>query len=89
MIVTRIVNRKTNDMTPTEKATELINKFFAPLEESVTNHLVGQRKRFAKNHALICVEEILDVLGGEGVYNFADPKIEEFWESVKSEIKNA
>lgn len=41
----------------------------------------------AKQCALIAVEEILDILGGAGVYSFADEKVSEYWEQVKKEIK--
>lgn len=41
----------------------------------------------AKNCAIINVKNIIDVLGDEGVYAFADPKVSEKWERILSKIE--
>lgn len=64
------------------KALELFNKFDAMDFHECSNH-----KQSAKQCALLAVDEILDVLGGWGVYSFADIKVTSFWEDVKLEIK--
>lgn len=67
-------------MTPKEKAIELVEKFkfssvgFQKRDEGITC-------------ALIAVYEILEVLGGAGVYGFVDPKVEQYYENVKHEIE--
>lgn len=64
-------------MTPKEKAEELFNK------------MKGFRVKHShsKKCAKIAVEELLDVLGGAGVYSFADDKVAEYWNQVKTEIE--
>lgn len=69
-------------MTASQKAKELIISF----DEYASGDYSGNDK-YAKECALICCNEILDVLGGEGVYSFADPKIAIFFEEVKTEIQ--
>jgi len=50
--------------------------------------MLGLSFVLAKYSAKIAVNEILDVLGGGGVYSFADIKVSEYWEKVKDEIDN-
>jgi hypothetical protein len=75
-------------MTPKEKAIELFNKF---KEYSYTDWNGGEdemtTEQAAKECAIISVDEILDVLGGIGVYSFADTKVTTYWETVKAEIE--
>ena len=67
-------------MTPKEKANELGNKFYqgSVFDYSKQGHL--EEKKRAKELALICVDEILDVI---------NPLTLEFdyWEEVEQEIK--
>lgn len=67
-------------MNAKEKATELINKFFLPLDESIQLNFVGKRKEHAKQCALICAEEIIESVK---FYSDAQPL---FWEEVKQEL---
>jgi len=41
----------------------------------------------AKIFAIMLVNEILEVLGSAGVYNYADSAVSDYWENVKSEIQ--
>lgn len=41
----------------------------------------------ARECAIICVDEIIEVLGSAGVYSFADKKVTNFWDNVKKEIE--
>ena len=49
--------------------------------------LRDDEKDLSKRCALIAVEEIIDVLGGAGVFSFADPSVTQYWEQVKQEIE--
>lgn len=75
-------------MTQKEKAIELFNKF---KEYSYTAWNGGSdemtTEQAAKECSIIAVDEILDVLGGAGVYSFADTKVTTYWETVKAEIE--
>jgi len=73
-------------MTPKAKAEELVNKFLLLLFGKKPFYSKSDYFK-AKKCATICVDEILEVLGGSGVYGFADPAVEHYWESVKTEIK--
>ncbi len=44
-------------------------------------------KAAAMDSAIICIDQILDVLGGPGVYGFADPKVALQFEKVKAELE--
>lgn len=82
-------------MLPEEKANELISKFkkyvYADLisvdVEGDWNTATFDTTPNAKQCALIICNEIIDVLGGEGVYSFADDKVSEYWEQVKKSIE--
>jgi len=74
-------------MTPKEKAKKLLKMFLhagtggLPKISYTLGELIAARECTAK-----CVNEILDVLNDVGVYPFADPEVEQFWEAVRSEI---
>ncbi|MEO6304178.1 MAG: hypothetical protein ABIP51_13515, partial [Bacteroidia bacterium] len=61
---------------------ELYNKFDGMDFHDLTDH-----EQSAKDCAIIAIDEILDVLGGTGVYSFADIKVTAYWEDVKAEIE--
>ena len=71
-------------MTPKDKAEELVEKMYL-VPNSYGECLMETEE--AKKCALIAVDEIIDVLGGSGVYSFADIKVSEYWEEVKKEIE--
>ena len=70
-------------MTPKEKAEQLIHNFFPSLKYSLKLELVGIRKKYAKQCALIAVDEILDA----SLYYFDEfsPYVI-YWQQVKKEI---
>jgi len=74
-------------MTPKEKAIELVDKILESLYDN--NSLSFRRILYGKSKqcALIAVDEILEVLGEEGVYMYADLKFEKYWQEVKQEIE--
>lgn len=76
-------------MNTEDKVKELIDKF-SEYSHSEWNEDSGydeeSRIENAKQCAIICVDEILDVLGEAGVYSFADPKVSEYWKEVKDKI---
>jgi hypothetical protein len=63
---------KQKNMTPKEKAEELVNKFDDTMEFSTP-------QRFAKQCALIACNEVLGYMGADRGY--------EFWVEVKQEIE--
>ena len=65
------------------KAKELVDKFQNELRSALYS---PYNTLSAKECAIIAVDEILDVLGGAGVYSFADSKVTDFWEEVKQQI---
>jgi hypothetical protein len=76
-------------MTPKEKATELINIFFLPLEESLNANVNTKRKEIAKKHALISVNELLFTLNetseeDNSTYAYHTSV---FYNEVKTELK--
>jgi hypothetical protein len=74
--------------TPKEKAEELINSYRIILMNEDTecgNEILCTS--IAKQCALIAVDEILEVLGEEGVYLYADSKFEIYYKEVKQEIE--
>lgn len=64
-------------MTPKEKAENLIIQFWELDLESYEQ----------KQCALIAIDEIIDILGGVGVYGYADAAVEQYWNEVKQEIE--
>ena len=71
-------------MTPKEKAFDLMNKFIKFHRNGIYNVV---HEDIAKQYALIAVDEILEVLGEEGVYLYADSKFEIYYKEVKQEIE--
>jgi hypothetical protein len=65
-------------MTPKEKAEELFIKFYPNWYD---NGLVAKRK-YAKEHALIAVDEILKT------FDCTTPQQVNYWQEVKAEIEN-
>ena len=79
-------------MTPKEKAEELFNKFAKTIPpSSYVAYEDGVQINFdlenAKECALIAVNEILEVMGSAGVYNYAYHGVEIYWQEVKQEIE--
>lgn len=74
-------NLKTNNMTPKEKAKDLINKY-SKIRHSVSNH-VNTRK--SKECALIAVDEILKF--GWNLPHYDLITGEDYWKQVKQEIE--
>lgn len=70
-------------MTPREKAIELYNKFY---NTSSHPHHVESRQQFAKQCALIAVDEIISEYGTYFKINI-DDKYVSYWEEVKQEIE--
>jgi hypothetical protein len=71
-----------------DKAKELVESFAKTVPPVFFGVVMERNWQVAKQCALICVEEIIDVLGGAGVYSFADEKISEYWEEVKLKIQS-
>lgn len=69
------------------KAKELFDKFHYKICNDNGISESDSTEVCAKACALICVEEILDVLGGEGVWTFADIKIYNYWQAIKEAIE--
>ena len=68
-------------MTPKEKATELVYKYWG---KGITND-----KEIAKQCALIAVQEILSVIDGLFTEPYLDSLDEkEYWQQVRTEIEN-
>ena len=63
-------------MTPKEKAQELLNKFIQ----------TNGNAFFAKECALIAVDEILNML--VGIYDYDREVLYPYWQQVKEEIEN-
>jgi len=75
-------------MIPKEKAIELVEKYGnAQYGGCMMCDEYEDKLESAKQCALIAVDEILDVLGGSGVYSFADSNVSVYWEVVKKEIE--
>lgn len=75
-------------MTPQEKAKELISTNSLTILSVVGNKLtMDEVKEIAKQFTLSELDEILEVLGEEGVYMYADSKVEKYFEEVKQEIE--
>lgn len=77
-------------MTPKEKAQSLVDKYMPLVTRwDCYNDVPLEREDKlpdAKQCAIIAVNEILEVLGGAGVYSFADLKITTYYEEVLQEI---
>lgn len=82
-------------MTSEQKAKELVEKFYVKFSSrsrefdkilNATKHHKSVSWYKSISCAIICCDEIIDILGGEGVWSFADAKVYEFWQSVKDEI---
>ena len=65
------------------KAKELVEKF----EKIFIDANADSWGKEAKQCALIHVNGVIDVLGSAGVFGFADDKVSEEWESIKTEIE--
>jgi hypothetical protein len=79
-------------MTPKEKAEELYNKVYGQTPTRWTELEIEEDKRFAKQCALIAVDELIenhnkmkDFLFSEIGYLITSP---DYWQEVKQEIKN-
>ncbi len=79
-------------MTAKEKALDLVQKFEPHVTTwdcyNDTPELPEHIRDDGKKCALIAVEEVLDLLGGAGVFSFADYTVSAYWELVKVEIEN-
>ena len=69
-----------NNLTPKEKAVQLFNKYYVSILE-VNNDLSEEIiiSVLAKKHALMAVDEVLEVTGGH---------INQFYQKVKNELTN-
>lgn len=65
-----------------EEAYEFVNKFRICKHD---RRLVSFR--IAQQCALLSIAEILYILGGEGVFGYADPKVETHYQELKEEIE--
>jgi len=84
-------------MSPKEKATELVDKYYQIFEDDEDEHYIGTSKRISKLSALIAVDEILKnqenvvwkinkLLSAFSI----DKKLElskKYWQEVKQEIE--
>jgi hypothetical protein len=69
-------------MSPKEKATELVDKYYQIFEDDEDEHYIGTSKRISKLSALIAVDEIIKLPNAIGINDLI-----EYWEQVKQEIK--
>jgi hypothetical protein len=69
-------------MSPKEKATELVDKYYQIFEDDEDEHYIGTSKRISKLSALIAVDEIIKLPNAIGIDNLI-----EYWEQVKQEIE--
>ena len=70
-------------MSPKEKATELVDKYYQIFEDDEDEHYIGTSKRISKLSALIAVDEIIKLPNAIGINDLI-----EYWEQVKQEIEN-
>jgi hypothetical protein len=74
-------------MTPEEKAKNIIDKY-----ENVDDCDKHYNDRYspcshqAKQCAIISVEQIIEVLGSAGVYEFSDPTVLDFYQKVLKQL---
>jgi hypothetical protein len=68
-----------------EKARELFDKYYLLLTDFSENSSIDSRKKYAKDFAIIAVDEIIDshykVLSG------VNTSVYEYWQEVKREIE--
>lgn len=70
-------------MTPKEKATELVNKYYIELQV----HIGGYSLEASRQCALICVDEIIIETLSEYTNDENHDRVE-YWNEVKQEIQN-
>jgi hypothetical protein len=81
-------------MTPKEAAEQIVEKYMPMMycylgSGMLTNSYdEGVAKSNAKSCAILHCQGIIDVLGGVGVYSFADPEVEKYWQQVLNEIQS-
>jgi hypothetical protein len=72
-------------MESSEKARELFDKYYLLLTDFSENSSIDSRRRYAKDFAIIAVDEIIDshykVLSG------VNTSVYEYWQEIKQEIK--
>jgi hypothetical protein len=75
------------NLTPKEKAKELINKFF--YAKKYSNSTNAMSIELAKECALICVHEIIKIAPSDkSIFGTQYLTIKEYYEQVKREIEN-
>jgi len=74
-------------MSPKEKATELVDKYYQIFEDDEDEHYIGTCKRISKLSALIAVDEIIEVLVDLSNGEFTYIHNVENWQEVKQEIE--
>ena len=80
------INSETNNMTPKEKAKELVNKFYVILMKK--NYPNVAQMDAAKECGLILIDEILKENSKRGGENDEIIEYEPYWLQVKQEIEN-
>lgn len=84
-------------MRPKEKAIQLHKRFLLRLpfnKEVITENKYGSwsydEEKLAKQHALVCVDEIIDTLSSDRIIYGSEYRYEEsdYWQEVKQEIEN-
>jgi hypothetical protein len=66
-----------------EKAEELFDKYYFLLTYFSENSSIDSRRKYAKESALIAVDEILKITWVDKFLT-----VQEYWQQVKQEIKN-
>ena len=78
---------KQTDMTPKEKAEELVDKmYFSRRYDDAESYIPQRAYDHAKECALIAVDEILDIVSV--IYDCDAQVLYPYWEDVKKEIEN-
>ena len=77
-------------MTPKEKASKLVNQFYGKTPTRTNQSEIAQDWQFAKECALICVDEILQNFGNlvDGKPFYSTYNAVKFYQQVKQEIEN-
>jgi hypothetical protein len=76
-------------MSPKEKATELVDKYYQIFEDDEDEHYIGTSKRISKLSALIAVDEIINTNALSEMLDYGIDKTNLFyWQQVKQEIIN-
>jgi hypothetical protein len=72
-----------------EKAMELFDKYYFLLTYFSENSSIDSRRRYAKDFALIAVDEILEALDSETIIYGSEYRFEEnkFWNEVLRQIE--